>query len=67
MQQGFIQAWAEGMGSYLSITVPTLVEPGIVTPIFQSGMDDGQGGIRKRNAALPDVPMEHSQPIPRHR
>jgi putative tricarboxylic transport membrane protein len=56
MQQGFINAWQEGMGSYISITIPTMVETGVVTPLFQSGQPDANGQLSVRNQALPDMP-----------
>ena len=56
IQQGFVNSWLEGMGSYLSISKGTLVDTGIVTPIFQLGEADGKGGLTKRDESLPDIP-----------
>ena len=59
IQQGFVNGWLEGMGSYISITKNLLVKPGIVTPIFQLGNADSNGKLTKRNAAIPDIPTFH--------
>jgi putative tricarboxylic transport membrane protein len=56
IQQGFVNSWLEGMGSYISISQNTLVKTGIVTPIFQLGQADASGKLTRRNAAIPDIP-----------
>jgi tripartite-type tricarboxylate transporter receptor subunit TctC len=56
IQQGFLNAWLEGMGSFISISEGTLVKTGIVTPVFQLGQADNKGMLTKRNEAVPDIP-----------
>jgi tripartite-type tricarboxylate transporter receptor subunit TctC len=56
IQQNFVNAWMEGLASYVSITDPTLVKTGIVVPIFQSGLPDQNGEITQRDVAAPDIP-----------
>jgi hypothetical protein len=56
VQQSFINTWTDAVSSYVSVDVPTLVKPGIVVPVFQSGMPDENGELTKPSAAVPDVP-----------
>jgi tripartite-type tricarboxylate transporter receptor subunit TctC len=56
IQQGFLNAWLEGMGSFISVSEGTLVKTGIVTPIFQLGQADSMGKLSKRNSAIPGIP-----------
>ncbi len=56
MQQGFVNAWMEGLASYVSITKPAMTETGQVIPIFQSGLPDDEGMLTEKDAALPEVP-----------
>jgi len=56
LQQKFINTWTDAVSSYVAVDVPTLVKPGIVVPIFQSGMLDEAGQLTKASAAVPDVP-----------
>lgn len=56
VQQKFINTWTDAVSSYVSVDVPTLVQPGIVLPIFQSGLPDASGELTKPSEAVPDVP-----------
>ena len=56
IQTGFLNAWQEGMGSYISVAQGTLIAPGIAVPIFQMGGPDANGKLTKRNAAIPNIP-----------
>jgi tripartite-type tricarboxylate transporter receptor subunit TctC len=56
VQQNFVNAWMEGLASYVSITHPTLVQTGVVVPIFQSGLPDQNGEITQRDIAAPTIP-----------
>lgn len=56
VQQNFVNAWMEGLASFVSITDPTLVKTGMVTPIFQSGLPDQTGELTQRDIAAPTVP-----------
>jgi putative tricarboxylic transport membrane protein len=56
VQQGFVNAWMEGLASYVSITDPTLVKTGVVIPVFQSGLPDDKGELTRRDIAAPDIP-----------
>jgi tripartite-type tricarboxylate transporter receptor subunit TctC len=59
IQQGFVNGWLEGMGSFISISQDTLVKTGIVKPIFQLGQADGKGELTIRNQAIPSIPTFH--------
>ena len=56
VQQNFVNAWMEGLASYVTITDPTLVKTGVVVPVFQSGLPDEQGELTRRDIAAPDIP-----------
>jgi hypothetical protein len=56
VQQNFVNAWMEGMASFVSITDPTLVKTGLVVPIFQSGLPDARGELAQRAVAAPNIP-----------
>jgi tripartite-type tricarboxylate transporter receptor subunit TctC len=56
VQQNFVNAWMEGLASFVSITDPTLVKTGVVVPIFQSGLPDQNGEITQRDIAAPTIP-----------
>jgi len=56
IQQNFVNAWEEGLASFVSITEPTLVKTGIVVPVFQSGLPDENGEITQRDPSAPDIP-----------
>ncbi|HEY4775299.1 MAG TPA: hypothetical protein VIH40_10820 [Xanthobacteraceae bacterium] len=56
VQQNFVNAWMEGLASYVSITDPTLVKTGVVVPVFQSGLPDTSGELTQRDIAAPDIP-----------
>jgi tripartite-type tricarboxylate transporter receptor subunit TctC len=56
LQQNFINTWMDAVGSFVSVDLPTLVTPGTVVPIFQTGMADEHGQLTKRTPAVPDVP-----------
>lgn len=56
VQQNFVNAWMEGLASYVSITDPTLVKTGVVVPVFQSGLPDQNGEITQRDIAAPTIP-----------
>lgn len=56
VQQNFVNAWMEGLASFVSITDPTLVKTGVVVPIFQSGLPDQSGEITQRDLAAPAIP-----------
>lgn len=56
VQQNFVNAWMEGLASYVSITDPTLVKTGVVVPVFQSGLPDQNGQITQRDIAAPNIP-----------
>ena len=53
LQQNFINTFTDAVSSYVAVDVPTLVKPGIVVPIFQSGMPDENGELTKPSAAVP--------------
>jgi hypothetical protein len=56
VQQNFVNAWMEGLASYVTITDPTLVKTGVVVPVFQSGLPDEQGELTRRDIAAPGIP-----------
>lgn len=56
MQQGIINAWFEGLASYVAVTEPTMVKPGQAVVVFQSGLIDDNGEIGRPDPALPGVP-----------
>jgi hypothetical protein len=56
VQQGFVNAWMEGLASYVTITDPTLVKTGVAIPVFQSGLPDDKGELTRRDIAAPDIP-----------
>jgi len=56
IQQNFVNAWQEGLASYVSITDPTLTKTGVVVPVFQSGLPDENGEITQRDPAAPNIP-----------
>ena len=56
VQQNFVNAWMEGLASYVTITDPTLVKTGLVVPVFQSGLPDEQGELTRRDIAAPGIP-----------
>jgi tripartite-type tricarboxylate transporter receptor subunit TctC len=56
VQQNFVNAWMEGLASYVSITDPTLVKTGVVVPVFQSGLPDEHGELTRRAIAAPTIP-----------
>jgi len=56
LQQNFINFWMDAVGSYIAVSQPSLVKPGIVVPVFQSGLPDDHGDLTVRNPAVPDLP-----------
>lgn len=56
MQQGIINVWMEGVASFATITMETMVKPGDFVALFQSGLLDDNGDLTKRDPSLPDLP-----------
>ncbi len=56
VQQNFVNAWMEGLASFVSITDPTLVKTGVVIPLFQSGLPDQKGDLTQRDIAASQIP-----------
>lgn len=56
VQQGLINGFLEGLPSYLGVTVPTMVETGMVTPVYQLGVPNEAGDGQDRDEVVPDVP-----------
>ncbi len=56
LQQNFINFWMDAVGSYVAVSEPSLVKPGTVVPVFQSGLPDDKGDLTVRNPAVPDLP-----------
>lgn len=56
MQQGIINLYMEGLASFTQITMETMVKPGQVVPLFQSGMLDDKDQLSRRDPEIPNIP-----------
>jgi len=56
VQQGVVNAYLEGLPSYLGVAVPTMVKTGMVTPIYQLGIPSESGDRMERDPEAANVP-----------
>lgn len=56
VQQNVVNAYLEGLPSYLGVAVPTMVKTGMVTPIYQLGVPAENGDAMERDPEAAKVP-----------
>ena len=56
VQQSVVNAYLEGLPSYLGVAVPTMVKTGMVTPIYQLGVPSANGDSLQRDPEAADIP-----------